>query len=154
EVHGSIRDLYETAGGPSSFLGFPLTDESPTFVQPGRFNRFQGGSIYWSPASGTFEVHGAIRDAWGSLGWEFGFVGFPTSHETATNVAGGRFNTFQGADIFWSPASGAHEVHGAISGLWGFMGGPSSVLGYPTTDETPTLFDTGRYNHFQVGSIY
>jgi uncharacterized protein with LGFP repeats len=46
----------------------PLTDESPTPDGIGRFNHFQGGSIYWTPGIGAHEVHGAIRDKWASMG--------------------------------------------------------------------------------------
>ncbi|MEO7201860.1 MAG: hypothetical protein ABIZ82_04625, partial [Candidatus Tumulicola sp.] len=52
--------------------------------------------------------------------------------------------------IYWSPATGAHEVHGDIrvKYLEGNFG-----LGLPTTDESQA--DGGRYNHFaNDGSIY
>jgi len=48
----------------------------------------------------------------------------------------------------------AHEVHGAILGHYLTMGGPSSALGLPATDETGTPDRVGRFNHFQYGSIY
>ena len=51
-------------------LGYPVTDESGTPDHVGRFNHFEGGSIYWTPQTGAHEVHGAIRALWASLGWE------------------------------------------------------------------------------------
>jgi uncharacterized protein with LGFP repeats len=45
-VIGAIRDKWLALGGPSSFLGQPLTDELGTPDGVGRFNHFQGGSIY------------------------------------------------------------------------------------------------------------
>jgi uncharacterized protein with LGFP repeats len=153
EVHGAIRALYESLGGPASFLGYPITDESPTPVGSGRYNHFQGGSIYWSPVTGAHEVHGAIRDKWSSLGWELGLLGFPVTNETPTFDGVGRSNGFQGGAVYWSPATGAREVHGAIRALYESLGGPASFLGYPITDESPTPVGTGRYNHFQHGSI-
>ena len=37
--------------------------------------------MYWSPQSGAEPVTGAIYDAWGSLGFERGALGLPTSGE-------------------------------------------------------------------------
>ena len=48
EVHGDIRGKWADLGWERSFLGFPVTDETGTPDGVGRFNHFQGGSIYWS----------------------------------------------------------------------------------------------------------
>lgn len=94
-------------GWQQSFLGFPVTDETSTPDGSGRFNHFQGGSLYWTPSTGAHEVHGAIRDKWASLGWEQSFLGYPVSDETDLGVASGRFSNFQQGQIAWSPRSGA-----------------------------------------------
>src|SRR5664280_1473469 len=112
EVHGLIAAHYAELGGPTGLLGYPLTDETATPDGTGRFNHFTGGSIYWTPATGAHEVHGGIRDKWAALGWELGVAGYPTTDETATPDGTGRFNHFTGASIYWTPATGAHEVHG------------------------------------------
>ena len=39
------------------------------------------GAIYWSPKSGAEPVTGEIYKAWGSLGFERGALGLPTSGE-------------------------------------------------------------------------
>jgi len=52
EVHGDIRKKYDALGGPGGPLGLPLTDETATPDGVGRFNHFQGGSIYWTPRTG------------------------------------------------------------------------------------------------------
>ena len=52
EVHGDIRKKYDVLGGPGGPLGLPLTDETATPDGVGRFNHFQGGSIYWTPRTG------------------------------------------------------------------------------------------------------
>jgi hypothetical protein len=70
EVHGAIRDKYLALGAEASILGYPRTDETGTPDGVGRFNHFQGGSIYWTPGTSAHEVHGLIRDRWASLGWE------------------------------------------------------------------------------------
>ena len=153
-VHGSVLDRYRALGGPGGFLGLPVTDEAPTFFGVGRYNQFQGGSIYWSPATGAHEVHGAIRNTWASLGWELGFLGYPTTDELTTPDGVGKYTQFQGGSIYWSPATGAHVVRGPVRDKWGSMGWEMGPLGYPVTDDAPTFFGVGRYTHFQGGSIY
>ena len=154
EVHGAIRGKWSGLGWERSFLGYPLTDETRTPDGVGRYNHFQGGSIYWTPGTGAHEVHGAIRGKWSGLGWERSFLGYPLTDETTTPDGVGRYNHFQGGSVYWTPATGAHEVHGAIRGKWSSLGWERSFLGYPLTDETTTPDGVGRYNHFQGGSVY
>ena len=154
EVHGLIRGKWSSMGWERSFLRYPLTDESRTPDGVGRFNHFQGGSIYWTPQTAAHEVHGDIRGKWSSLGWERSFLGYPLTDESGTPDGVGRYNHFQGGSIYWTPGTGAHEVHGAIRGLWSNMGWERSFLGYPTSDELSTEDGTGRYSEFQHGSIY
>ncbi|MEO8053153.1 MAG: hypothetical protein ABI833_22335 [Acidobacteriota bacterium] len=154
EVHGLIRAKWASMGWERSFLGYPLTDETTTPDGVGRFNHFQGGSIYWTPATGAHEVHGDIRGKWASMGWERSFLRYPLTDESTTPDGVGRFNHFQGGSVYWTPATGAHEVHGDIRGKWASLGWERSFLGYPLTDESPTPDGVGRFNHFQGGSVY
>jgi len=160
-VHGAIRDRYNALGGPAGFLGFPTTDETATPDGVGRYNHFaNAGSIYWTPAAGAQSVHGAIRDRWASMGWEAGPMGYPVTDESGTPDGVGRYNHFTGgygASIYWTPATGAQSVQGAIRARWAALGWEAGPMGYPTTDETPTPNGVGRYNHFAGGggaSIY
>jgi uncharacterized protein with LGFP repeats len=152
ELHGAILAKYNALGGPPSFLGFPVTNESVTPDGVGRYNHFEGGSIYWTPNTGAHEVHGAIRAAWAAIGWERSVMGYPASDEAP--ATGGSYNNFQGGAIVWSEASGAHETHGAIRAQWAAMGFERGPLGFPITNETPTPTKLGAFNHFQGGSIY
>jgi LGFP repeat len=81
EVHGAIRDKYNVLGGAAGVLGLPLTDETGTPDGEGRFNHFQGGSIYWTERNGAAMVRGAIRHVWATQGWETGFLGYPVQDE-------------------------------------------------------------------------
>jgi uncharacterized protein with LGFP repeats len=157
KVCGAIRAKYQALGGPSSFLGYPVTDETGTPDGVGRFNHFSNnGSIYWTPSTGAWSVHGAIRSKWASLGWERSFLGYPITDETGTPDGVGRFNHFSNSgSIYWTPVAGASSIHGAIRGRYEAVGGPASFLGYPVTDETGTPDGVGRFNHFSNnGSIY
>ena len=154
EVHGLIRARWESLSFERGLLRYPITDETKTPDGIGRFNHFQGGSIYWSPSSGAFEVHGEIRNKYAALGWERSILGYPLTNETATPDGVGRFNHFQGGSIYWHPATGAHEVHGAIRAFWASIGWERSALGYPVSDELGVFTGVGRISHFQHGSIY
>ncbi len=152
-VQGRIHDAYLANGSWYGILGTPLTDELTTPDRIGRYNHFANGSIYWTPATGAHEVYGTIRAKWSAAGWERSFYGYPVTGEYA--VANGRASNFQGANIYWGPTTGAFEVHGSILANYLAMGGPSSILGLPVTDETTTPDRIGRFNHFVGGgSIY
>lgn len=70
-------------------------------------------------------------------------------------VRGGRRKRFRNCDIYYSPSTGAHEVHGEIRRKYNSKGGPDSDLALPVTDETTTPDGAGRFNHFSGnGSIY
>lgn len=154
EVHGLIRARWASLGWERSFLGYPLTDETAAPDGIGRYNHFQGGSIYWSPSTGAWEVHGAIRGKYSALGWERSFLGYPLTNETTTPDRIGRFNHFQGGSIYWTPSTGAWEVHGAIRAQWAALGWERSALGYPVSDEMVVYGGAGRISNFQHGSIY
>jgi hypothetical protein len=163
-IRGAIRAKWASLGWERSFLGYPVTDETGTPDGIGRFNHFsQSGSIYWTPSTGAWSIHGAVRAKWASLGWERSFLGYPVTDETGTPDGIGRFNHFSSTDnpgnidgsVYWTPNTGAWSVHGAIRAKWASLGWETSFLGYPLTDETGTPDGVGRFNHFsQSGSIY
>ena len=69
-------------------------------------------------------------------------------------VQGGYMRRFADCDIYYSPATGAHEVHGEIRRKYQSINGPN-LLGLPITDETACPDGVGRYNHFaRSASIY
>ena len=152
-VQEAIREKWLQLGEGQSFLGRPLTGETATPDGVGRYNHFEGGSIYWTPETGAHEVHGLIREKWSELGWERSFLGYPLTDETTTPDGVGRYNHFEGGSIYWTPETGAHEVHGLIREKWSELGWEQGVLGYPISDETPTPDNLGRRNDFQRGSV-
>ncbi len=104
QVCGAIRSKYQALGGPSSFLGYPVTDDTGTTDGIGRFNHFSnGGSIYWTATTGAWSIHGAIQAKWASMGSERSVLGYPTSDETAAPDGVGRFNHFSNSgSIYWT----------------------------------------------------
>jgi len=113
EIHGAIRQRWESLGWENGVCGYPTTDESVTPDGVGRYNHFTGkdalgASIYWSGSTGAWEVHGLIRQKYAELGWERSSLGYPTSNEYA--VPEGRRNNFQRGTITYDAASGQVTV--------------------------------------------
>jgi hypothetical protein len=148
---GEIDAKYRALGGCGSFLGAPTTAEMTTPDGVGRYSVFQNGSIYWTPTTGAFEIHGRIRDKYKEVGWEAGLLGYPITDEVPTPDGVGRYNVFQNGSIYWSPAADAHEVHGVIRDKYKEVGWEAGALGYPTSDEYDVT--GGRRSDFEHGFI-
>jgi uncharacterized protein with LGFP repeats len=127
------------------------SNEGPNPDGRGTSRDFVHGSIYWSSETGAHEVHGDIRLKYAQLRGSGGFLGYPVTDELGCPDGKGRFNHFQGGSIYWTPSTGAHEVHGAIRDLWESMGWETSFLGYPATDEIGT--GDSRSSRFEHGHI-
>lgn len=104
DVRGGILSRYFQLGAETSFLGYPVSDETVAADDAGRFNHFQGGSIYFHPAIGAHEVHGDIGNHWIGLGAERSYFGYPVADEADTGTGrGGRVSRFQNGSIFLGP---------------------------------------------------
>jgi outer membrane protein assembly factor BamB len=149
-----ISDYYDQLGGSrNSGLSDPVSPEYD-IAGGGKGRDYRNGAIYWSAATGPHAVRGAFDTKYREFGGPTGSFGYPTTDDTP--VAGGGFTHFQlvDASIYWSPNTGAHAIYGAIAQKYAELGWETSVLGFPTTDESPAV--GGRYNHFagENGSIY
>lgn len=109
-IYGSIYEKWASMGFEAG-LGYPVTDETSTADGKGRFNRFQGGYIYWTPWTGAHAVYGAIYQKWASMGAESGSLGYPVSDEYWGN------HWIGGWDGNWSRIS--EFEHGWIVCKWG-----------------------------------
>lgn len=150
---GLIGARYEALGGPSCYLGEPVSPQYPT---PGGVTQdFVAGSILWSPPTGARVVHGAILADYLLVGGPGGPLGYPTTDERPA-PGGGRVNSFAGSgagSVYWSAGTGAHAVYGAIRVAYGRHGGSAGALGLPTTDEAGTPDGLYRFNDFVHGRI-
>jgi hypothetical protein len=155
-VYGSIYIAYRRHNDVVGWMGYPRSDEQAG-ANGGRASFFEQGDIYWHPDTGAFEVHGGIREKYNQLGASGSILGYPTSDENAVLANGseaGRSNSFQGGVIFWSGATGAFEMHGAL--LHGYLhqyNGPAGELGFPLSDEQRSPNDVFRFNNFQHGVL-
>lgn len=167
-VYGLIYAKWATIDWDRGFYGFPVTDELGTPDGVGRFNHFEGGSIYWTPSTGSQLVYGEIRNAWAAQGWETGSLGYPITDELATpGVPGGRHNDFQGGTIFWTAQNGSRIVQKEtpieiwFSGFqcldesdeWSSSDEPYMFLGVSTSGAPQTPYETGVINNVDAGEI-
>ncbi|GAB3357539.1 N-acetylmuramoyl-L-alanine amidase [Modestobacter lapidis] len=153
-VRGVLRDKWASLGWENSWLGYPITDVAATPDGSGQFQHFQQGSLYWSPATGAHAVAGAVRDKWSTTGWEVGYLGYPTTDQTPIRGGGAQYAHFQGGSIYWSAATGAHVLGGAVYDRWAASGWENSRLGLPVTDLAVAPDRVGLFAHFEHGSIY
>jgi uncharacterized protein with LGFP repeats len=96
-------------------------------------------------------VRGAILARWQSLGAETGPLGYPIGDDAA--VPGGFRTDFAGGSVYWSAATGARVVRGAILQRYVAAGGPAS-LGFPVADDGGTADGTGALVRLQGGVVY
>lgn len=150
-VRGAIRDEWARQGWEGGPLGYPVAEEVPTPGKDGAVQGFEIGAMYFSPANGTHRVQGMIMGKYAELGYEGGWLGFPKTSEIAVKD-GGRFNQFEGGNIYWSPLSGAWAVeNGPIFDAWKSAGYEGGRLGFPISDKF--AIPGGVQQNFQTGYV-
>ncbi|GAA2035937.1 hypothetical protein WDZ16_03985 [Pseudokineococcus marinus] len=149
EVTGATLARYGQLGWENGRLGYP-TGPTKAVSRGGTATAFQGGSIHWSPATGAHDTSGPVRSRWAATGWERGPLGYPTS-DPITLAGGGVLSRFQGGNVYWTRATGAHEVTGPTLVRYGQLGWENGRLGYPTSGPQPVA--GGVRTDFQGGSI-
>ena len=158
-VYGAILEKWALLRYSAGPLGYPVTSEAGLSDGAGRFTNFERGTIYWHPRIGTaYAVWGLIGARWAQLGRER--FGYPVTDELPTPDGVGRYNHFRkfingaphDASIYWTQATGAHEVYGAIRARWAALGWERSHLRYPVSAEVD--FQGGRLQRFQSGALF
>lgn len=153
EVSGAILWRYAQLGSDASVLGLPTQAEHAARLAGAREQGFTRGIVLSSSRTGTWEVYGGILGKYRQLGSEVGLLGLPASGELA-GASGSRYQAFAGGRVYWSSATGANEVHGAILAKYLALGAETSALGLPTSDEQGTGVPGWRISNFQHGAIY
>ncbi|WP_462185673.1 GH25 family lysozyme [Frankia sp. CcWB2] len=149
-THSEIEKWYATAGLNRLAVGTPVDSELPA-GGGGRWQRYSNGLAFWSVATSVRALHGSIATKFLELGGTNSFLHRPVSgveYATASETLQARF---QGGWIYWHPAIGAHEVHGRILQTYLGLGGTTSSLGPPITDEYSV--PGGRESAFQFGKL-
>src|SRR6201987_1839252 len=135
----AINMAWRAAGGPSGTLGAKQGDQYP-MGGDGLAQNFDGGKIFFSPATGANAIESDVLAKYESLGGPGGSLGFPIANEADGGLKpASRVSPFAAADkpvIFWPPNHGAFVVRGAIKAAWDKLGGPPGKLGAPVAEQT------------------
>jgi uncharacterized protein with LGFP repeats len=127
------------AAGPLGPLGTTDGDQFAIGTD-GAGQKYAGGEIYYSPATGANVLTGQVLAKYESVGGPQGDLGFPTSNEDDGGLAPmSKIASFAAADqpvIYWTPDFGAVIVRGAMNAAWQKLGGAKGDLGAPTADQT------------------
>ena len=153
-LYGGIRSYWLALGGTRSGQGYPTSEMTCGLRGGGCVQEFQAVALYWSPATGTQQVSGAIRAEWASVGAQDGWLGYPTISTTCGWRGGSCLQFFQGGVLGWSPAGGTHAVSGGILDLWAATGWANGWLGAPAGDMRCGLRGGGCVQGFQGGAEY
>lgn len=100
---GAILSKYESLGGPTGDLGYPVGTEADGGVPNSRIGSFSAPDkpvIFWTPDNGAIVVRGSINAAWQKLGGATGTLGAPTGEQTASGDTVSQ--TFSGGQISWN----------------------------------------------------
>ena len=133
-ISGAIAEKWTSLGGVGGALGRPAAETTCGLSAAGCAQMFESGTVYLSPATGAHVVLGAIRQGWTVRGAQSGALGYPISDEVCGLTGDGCSQTFQGGQVFWSPASDVHAVSGAILNAWVAQGKEAGSWGPPTGD--------------------
>ena len=138
----------------SGRLGYPISEQICTLKNAGCVQRFEGGAVHWSKATGAYATWAAIAAKWAALNWESGRLGYPTSDEICGLKNGGCVQRFEGGAVHWSKATGAYATWAAIAAKWAALNWESGRLGYPTSDEICGLKNGGCVQRFEGGAVH
>ncbi|WP_430623668.1 LGFP repeat-containing protein [Mycolicibacterium sphagni] len=164
-VRGAINAAWDKLGGSAGTMGVPTGDE--TFDGSVVNQKFTGGEISYDNNAKTFttvppELAGnlagvevpsdattAINEAWRAAG---GLTGPLGARQGAQSPVGtdGVVQDYAGGKIFYSPATGAHAVTGAILAKYEAQGGPTGDLGLPTGTEADGGAPNSRVSAFSA----
>lgn len=165
--HSPIARLYAMTGGPSGYLGCPVTDEITAGA--GTICTFEatGSAMAWHPHLGAHLVHGAIGEYWLDTGGPEGRWGFPISDEydagnglQAIDFEGGTLTWRKGSGIGLQPRAGDRE-HGEWLALLDEPPRRASGVGKtslrPGAPSVPMLMAGGRshlrFRHDDAGVV-
>ena len=127
-VAGRIRDRYDVLKGHTGSLGWPITDELSGSSKGSRLSRFANGTIYWSSATGAWEVTGEVKKGYEALGQDRSALGLPSAAQAKLSFGGAVQQKFAGGYLIWSSSTKAQPMLNPIGAKWmGFSNGGAAV---------------------------
>lgn len=164
-VRGAINAAWDKLGGSAGTLGVPVEDES--YNGDVISQKFSGGELSYNAGTKTFtsvptdlasnltgidvptDATTAINQAWRAAGGIAGPLGARQGAQTTVGDNGAA-QGYAGGKIFYSPATGAHAVTGAILSKYESVGGPTGDLGFPNAAEADGGAPNSRVTTFSA----
>ena len=152
---GEIRARYFALDGAAGKLSWPTTSiVSIPQNGSGLGQAFRGGSLYSSPAGGTWEVTGSIRDFYFGYGGAGGQLGWPLAAPVCGLTDGVCSQKFQVGSVI-SQSSGTRIYSPEIEKAYKDLGGASGKLGKSVSGVIFVPQNGGGLGQaFEGGSIY
>lgn len=162
-VRGALNAAWDRLGGSAGVLGVPIADES--YDGDVVSQKFSGGQLSFDTRTQSFttepsdlagqlggltipgDATTAINAAYRAAGGAAGPLG-ARQGDQFTIGADGLGQAFAGGKIFYSPATGAHVVAGAILEKYEAAGGPTGDLGLPNSAEADGGVPGSRVSSF------
>ena len=162
-VRGAINAAWDRLGGSSGVLGVPVADE--TYDGDVVSQNFSTGQVTFDSRTKSFtteppdlagqlgdvtipgDVTSAINAAYRAAGGAAGPLGARQGDQFTIDPDGAG-QAFAGGQIFYSPATGAHVVSGAILEKYESAGGPTGDLGLPNAAEADGGVPDSRVSSF------
>lgn len=148
-VHGVVHTKWKASGSQAG-LGVPTGNQTSS-VKSGVVQKFEQGTIYWSPSTNAQVVKGVIAPAYQAASAERGLLGYPKGNMATGLKNGGSRQQFEGGYIYSSPTTNAWIVKGKIFLAWNAKSAQGGVLGYPIAAEYTVT--NGVAQKFQGGTI-
>jgi uncharacterized protein with LGFP repeats len=146
-VTGGIRTFYFTLGGATGSLGWPAGDatcSTDTCTQV-----FQGGTVYWSQATGGRLGLGAIE---AYVAAHQAQLGARVTGVVPITANGGGFGQAFALGSVYSSSAGTWSVYGGIRSTYFASGGAAGPQGWPAADAVCTA--TACSQTFTGGTLY
>jgi uncharacterized protein with LGFP repeats len=147
---GAIERRYLTDASLRTSLGAPLGTER--YEKGYAWQEYRNGRLYWSPSTGVRLVRGGILTKWLDAGG-VEVLGLPITDEGPAGH-GGAYNHFaNGASIYWTTATGAQVLYGAVRARWLALGAEWGPMGFPVASET-SIGNGAVKQVFTDGDVY
>jgi uncharacterized protein with LGFP repeats len=151
---GPIGAFYAQVGATGGPLGYPTSSVSWLPDKVGQYATFEGGTIFWSPSTGTRTMMGEIGRFYADVGGVAGPLGYPTQSVSWLPDRVGQVASFQNGKIYWHPQTGARTVMGPIGSAYAAAGAERGELGYPAHSVSWLTDRVGQFALFQKGAIF
>ncbi|MDQ1127876.1 LGFP repeat-containing protein [Microbacterium sp. SORGH_AS_0888] len=137
KIPSAIQDVYRGMGATTSRLGWPTSGEICGGY--GCFVSFDNGYLSWDGRSGAISsIGGPIAAYWSTGGGLESAIGAPQRDAEAINAGGvGQSQSFSAGIVYSSPSGKIvfHKATSALAATYRSLGGPSSELGWPVSEE-------------------